>query len=107
MICPLGYCNNPNCPKKAACNSQKRLYQSRAIQSQSQAIAQKKKDNNQQFRGVYIGYNTQTRLCTVRLSNGSLIPCQPITTGFIVPGQIVTGILPKNGSYGIINGIPN
>jgi hypothetical protein len=105
MICPLGYCNNPKCPKKAVCHSQQRLYQSRAIHSQSIAIAQKKKDLNQEFRGQYLGYNSQTGLHTVQLSDGSKITCKSITNGFIPKGHQVSGIVPNKGSYGIINNV--
>jgi hypothetical protein len=105
-FCPLSYCNDSQCPRKAACLSEKRKMQSRAIASQATVIRQKKLDNNQEFKGEYLGRNASTGNAIVSTPNG-VIQAKSITTGYLVPGRLVTGIIPYKGAVGIISNMPN
>ncbi|MBW4598927.1 MAG: hypothetical protein KME29_04765 [Calothrix sp. FI2-JRJ7] len=98
MICPLGRCNDNNCPRGASCLAEKRALTSRAIYTQRIVEAQEKSDLSREFTGTYAGFDSKTGEALIQLSSGSVVRARTVSNGLVKLGDRVSGTMPLGAS---------
>lgn len=106
MSCPLGRCQNPQCPSKAVCLLA-RANGSKDVAHADQIANRRQNEANQRtIGGVVAGYDAQSQQVLIRLPGGGIVKAESITNGSLPVGQGVQVSNPRMANRGLVDGMP-
>ncbi|BDA74338.1 hypothetical protein CAL7716_085040 [Calothrix sp. PCC 7716] len=103
MPCPLGRCNDNNCPRGASCLAERRTLTNRAVYTARVVESQEKTDLSREFTGEYAGYDSKTGEALIKLSSGSIVRARTVSNGLAKIGDKVSGTMPLGSTSAIVD----
>jgi hypothetical protein len=103
MPCPLGRCNDNDCPRGASCLAENRTLANRAVYTQRVVQAQEKSDLSREFTGTYTGFDSKTGEALIQLSGGGVVRARTVSNGLVKLGDRVSGTMPLGGVSAVVD----